>query len=35
LAVVDMMMPGLNGFDLGAALARESLDFEDSLHIGI
>src|SRR5215475_3659717 len=24
LALIDMMMPGLNGLDLGAALARES-----------
>jgi DNA-binding response OmpR family regulator len=28
LAVIDMMMPGLNGLDLGAALARESPDLK-------
>ena len=28
LAVIDMMMPGLNSLDLGAALAREAPDLK-------
>ena len=28
LVVIDMMMPGMNGLDLGAALARESPDLK-------